>query len=168
MVSVCQYSRDTPRITSGADEATDKVRGNAITWNGTSLSAPANIDANGHLVAVSCPSASFCMAVGGADDWLVWNGTSWSTPHPIRTIRPSPEPAFINWVSCPTASFCVAVLSDGEALVWNGTSWSAPQSINPNLANARGPAAQTSVGEPRPRNEIGVVPHGEFLRGGRL
>lgn len=122
--------------------------GNSIVWNGTSLSAPANIDTNGHLTAVSCPSASFCMALGGADDWLVWNGTSWSTPHPIRTLRPSPDPAFINWVSCSTASFCTAVLSDGEALHWNGTSWSAPQSINPNLANARGPAATSSNGHP--------------------
>lgn len=148
--------------------------GNAITWNGTSLSAPTTIDASGHLVAVSCLSPSFCMALGGGGpDWLVWNGTSWSGPQPIRTIRPgvvSPPPpcgrprprshtpppttlsgvptAFINFVSCPTASFCVAALSDGEAIVWNGTSWSAPQSINPSLANARGPAAQTTVGSP--------------------
>jgi hypothetical protein len=148
--------------------------GNAIVWNGTSLSAPTTIDSNGHVVAVSCPSPSFCMALGGGDTWMVYNGASWSAPRPIGTLRPGGRPppppprgrprprsqtpppttpsstpaVFINFVSCPTASFCVAALSDGEAIVWNGTAWSAPQSIDSSLANARGPAAQTTVGSP--------------------
>ena len=88
------------------------------------------------------------MALDGNADWLVWNGTAWSAPVQIAGLNPGPEPGFINWVSCPSATFCVAVVSDGRALVWDGTSWSAPQSINPNLANARGQATTSSNGHP--------------------
>jgi len=123
--------------------------GNAIVWNGSSLLAPDDIDGSNHLVSVSCPSTSFCMALDSSSyDWLVWNGTSWSTPQPIGTLRRGPTPGFINWVSCPTASFCVAVVSDGHAIGWNGTSWSAPQLIDPNLVSAQGPAATSSNGHP--------------------
>jgi len=123
--------------------------GNAIAWNGSSLLAPDDIDGSNHLVAVSCPLANFCMALDSSSyDWIVWNGTSWSTPQPIGTLNPGPTPGFINWVSCPTATFCVAVVSDGNVIVWSGTSWSTPQPIDPNLASARGPAATSSNGHP--------------------
>jgi hypothetical protein len=125
------------------------VLGNAIIWNGTSLSAPVDIDGSNNLEAVSCPNASFCMALDDKD-WLTWNGTSWSISQPIGTVRTGPPADYvgITRVSCPTTHFCVAVLSDGHAIAWNGTSWSTPQQINPNLANARGPATASSNGHP--------------------
>ena len=79
---------------------------------GPSWSQPALIDANGGgLTSVSCPSSSFCVAVGGGDA-LTWNGTSWSQPVPI-----DPNGYGHTSVSCPSSSFCVAVDSNGNAVI---------------------------------------------------
>jgi hypothetical protein len=37
--------------------------GNALTFDGSSWSVPTSIDPNGRRLSVSCPSASFCVAV---------------------------------------------------------------------------------------------------------
>ncbi len=86
------------------------------------------------LTAVSCPTATACVAVGSsaggpAEQTLVesWDGTSW-------TIVPSPDQGagdnVLTAVSCPTATACVAVGSSAggpaeQTLVesWDGTSW---------------------------------------------
>jgi hypothetical protein len=97
------------------------------------------------LTAVSCPSATDCMAVGWseADDQSsvyytlaeAWNGTSW-------TIVPAPSPAnrgggaLLNAISCVSGTDCMAV-GDTEifqaktgrtvphplAEAWNGAKW---------------------------------------------
>ena len=86
------------------------------------------------LVAVSCTSATSCIAVGdsstSADRYQTlverWDGTHWS-------IVASPNPAgsnfnFLESVSCTTATNCVAVGSAGDGIHpvpvvqrWNGT-----------------------------------------------
>jgi hypothetical protein len=80
---------------------------------------------------VSCPSATFCVAIDGSDadgsDALTYNGTSWSAPVHIG-------PA-VDGVSCPSATFCVAVDKNGDALTYNGTSWSAPTKIGGGLTS---------------------------------
>ena len=95
------------------------------------------------LYGVSCPSASFCTAVGyaanGGPKTLAetWNGTAWS-------IVPSPNRlpvGRLDGVSCISASACTAV---GVSLpsktstryrtlieTWNGTAWSLVPSPNP-------------------------------------
>jgi hypothetical protein len=87
------------------------------------------------LLAVSCPSRSFCMAAGtyGGDNATLasdWNGKTWSiTPTPSRGA----SPIELDGVSCTSASFCVAVglytprasLSDTPLVeTWNGKTWS--------------------------------------------
>jgi hypothetical protein len=106
------------------------INGHALTYNGSSWSAPVSIDAVG-LFSVSCPSSSFCAAVNVINgDAVTYNGSSWSAP---VSIDSSGEP---DGVSCASPSFCVAVdinglAHNGRALTYNGSSWSAPVSIDP-------------------------------------
>ena len=89
---------------------------------------------NTQLQSVSCPSTTFCAAVGLSSSDIIsavaelWNGTSWS-------IVPAPSPGPFDElfaVSCSSPTSCVAVGSDGSnagssaplAEVWDGTSWS--------------------------------------------
>ncbi len=84
---------------------------------------------SGNFRSVSCPTATFCMAVDEfGNNALQWNGTSWSAP---VTIDPSGDRVELTSVSCPTVSFCVAVDSLGRALTWNGRWWSGPLPIDP-------------------------------------
>jgi hypothetical protein len=96
--------------------------GRAVTYNGSTWSAPVRIDASGGLASVSCPSTSFCAAVDWFGDILTYDGTSWGLPQTVE--------AGLESVSCPSASFCVAVDKEGNALTYNGSTWSAPVSID--------------------------------------
>jgi hypothetical protein len=95
------------------------------------------------LAAVSCPSATSCVAVGSTvinnprqrSLAEVWNGHAWTVELP-----PSPGPeASLNAVSCPTPTSCVAVGSYqnsagiGLALTefWDGSTWAIEPSANP-------------------------------------
>ena len=133
----------------GSDTATSGLTVTlAESWNGTawhrqttpnpaSDTTPAVDPA---LTGVSCPTASFCEAVGGygsngngtAGGVLAetWNGTSWalqSVPVPSGSSN-----QVLHQVSCTSATFCEAVGSDNDssgavvplAETWNGTAWS--------------------------------------------
>lgn len=92
-------------------------------YNGTSWSSPDDI-ANFDIYSVSCPSSSFCVAVGNNGDVVTYNGTSWSGPVNI-------DGSTILWsVSCPSSSFCVAGDYSGDILTYNGTSWSSPDNVD--------------------------------------
>ena len=114
-------------------------------WNGSSWSiipspnqAPGVNDLdNDILTALSCASASSCMAVGSIENGTVltqplierWNGTRWS-------IIPSPSVGTqdsLSGVSCPSSVYCVAVGSYVDTSTghdaplierWNGSLWS--------------------------------------------
>ncbi len=104
-----------------------------------SVDASPSVPDRNFLTSVSCPSASFCVAVGyvrnfrNADEFTLvetWDGTSW-------TVTPSPSPAVmvqgVNvqydelWsVSCTGPSFCMAVGNGPSyplAEVWDGSTW---------------------------------------------
>jgi hypothetical protein len=121
-------------------------------WNGTSWSVQATPNATGwnsFLDAVSCTSATDCMAVGSSFKPNVtealaerWNGTSWSiesTPGPSGAKSTS-----LAGVSCPSAANCTAVgsyvNSAGTTLAlaerWNGTSWSIETTPGPSGASS--------------------------------
>ncbi len=103
--------------------------GYALTYNGTSWTAPTNlggIDGGSGLGSVSCPSATFCVAVGGRGA-VTYNGTSWTA-----SINLGGGSVFLGSVSCPSATFCAAVGGNGPsgyAMTYNGTSWIAPTNI---------------------------------------
>jgi hypothetical protein len=87
---------------------------------------------SGNIRSVSCPTASFCMAVDeSGNNALEWNGRSWSRP---MTIDPGGFRVELTSVSCSSTSFCVAVDTLGRALTWNGRWWQSPVTIDPDGA----------------------------------
>jgi hypothetical protein len=106
----------------------------AESWNGTVWAIqptpnPAGFD-DGQFNAVSCSSATFCMAVGFADSSPdtyrtlaeAWNGTSW-------TIEATPTPGsggHLDSVSCTSPTSCIAGGLSGLGQLaerWNGSAW---------------------------------------------
>jgi hypothetical protein len=69
-------------------------------------SAPTNIDSVGYstIASVSCPSATFCVAVDDVGDALTYNGTSWSAPTKIHGPGDNGQS-----VSCTSPTFCAEV-----------------------------------------------------------
>jgi hypothetical protein len=87
---------------------------------------------HGRLAAVSCPTATFCMAAQQAGFAENWNGSAWSTP-----VRAGQARALTS-VSCASATFCVAggtgPSGAPELSAFTGSGWS----------HAAGLAAQTA------------------------
>ena len=124
-------------------------------WNGTDWQRQATPNPAGDttssvaptLLGVSCPSASFCVAVGTYQPGFVqagmvetWNGQQWtwqSFPAPVSDDSNAWQ---LTGVSCTSSRFCEAVggysdpgtgLNDTFAATWNGTSWSLQSTVNP-------------------------------------
>ncbi|MHB8263480.1 MAG: IPT/TIG domain-containing protein [Acidimicrobiales bacterium] len=117
----------------------------ALSWNGASWSTPANMDSSSSsslsLTSVSCPSASFCVAVDNLGNAFEWNGTSWS-PSSSCTASCSPwtNPVDQNGldlrsVSCTSSTFCMAVDDAGSTFdniyEWNGSAWTTVSDLTP-------------------------------------
>jgi hypothetical protein len=99
---------------------------------------PANAG-HGFLSGISCPSATFCLALGDPGA-LRWNGQRWATaPAPGH---PDPLTSGMQELSCTSRSFCLAVgMSAGsrgkaQYATWNGSTWSP-------IAAAPAPAGST-------------------------
>jgi len=95
-------------------------------YNGTNWSAEPNTSVSANLNSISCPTSSYCIAVGSANDdtansILAYNGTSWSPQDS------SISPSGLYGVSCPTPTLCYAV-GAGPILVSNGTTWAIQRS----------------------------------------
>jgi hypothetical protein len=117
--------------------------GFAERWNGKtnawtvqsmpSLSDPAK-PGNFTLSGVSCPTATFCVAVGnlnGSDPFVeTWNGARWRlTMLPLTDADNGP----VTGVSCASASSCVAVGFAGKtyAFVYSHGHWRLTSPVNP-------------------------------------
>ncbi len=92
----------------------------AAGWSG-----PTTIDNSAPPTAISCPSTSFCAAVGTSGFVDIFNGSAWAAP-----TQPDPNGNSLTAVSCPSASFCAAVDNLGQAITFNGSAWSAPVAID--------------------------------------
>src|SRR5215469_5786542 len=114
----------------------------AETWHAGkwSIARSANhVTYDNGLGAVSCPSAGFCVALGGFVDTkrvlrpLIekWNGSDWS-------IMPSPDVSGVGGINCRSAKFCFAVGGrSGKTLIekWNGSTWSIVPSPSPRFSD---------------------------------
>ena len=90
--------------------------------------------------AVSCPSASFCMAVLGSGYAAVYDGTRWSKPTVLSSSGGEPDS-----VSCPTVKFCMAVdTRDSSAFLFNGSTWNSAPGINDPVASTQTGMASVS------------------------
>jgi hypothetical protein len=112
-------------------------------WKAQPTPNPAGAGAAG-FDAVSCTSASACMATGASLDQTgesqftlaeAWNGTNWSLLH---TPGPGSFGNDLLGVSCASASACMAVgefIGVGNEMPlaesWNGTSWSLVKTPHP-------------------------------------
>jgi hypothetical protein len=129
-------------------------------WNGKSWAIVPFTDKfyDVFLTAVSCPSASFCLAIGsdnghgnGGDLSATWNGTAW-TPRDMGGLSGGYIP-IMNAVSCASATACTAVGSaftpsdaqEGLAERWNGTGWSIVTSPHAQLNGVSCPTASACV-----------------------
>lgn len=103
------------------------AHGRVWSFNGTSWMGPTPVDSHGavpgehqafpdSLIAISCPSTTFCAAVDGSGYVMTFNGKSWSRPQEIA------QSAFHD-VSCPTTAFCAATNAIGDVATYNGSRW---------------------------------------------
>lgn len=86
-----------------------------------------------HVVSESCPSRSFCVAVGGKGYAVTFTGRSWSDAHmidPWFDARGIEYPGTTS-VSCPSSSFCMTVDGGGGAVKFNGRFWGRRAIIDP-------------------------------------
>lgn len=88
-------------------------------------SAPRRMVPTGPLspTAVSCASATFCIAVDSRGNASSWNGSTWTTP---AAIAPG---TWLTSVSCPAAGACVAVGFGGTVVTLSHGAWGAPATI---------------------------------------
>jgi tripartite motif-containing protein 71 len=139
----CVSSSECWAVGKSAYTAEEEAAGKAPTallerWNGTAWSITMLSQPPTQLNAVSCFSATSCMAVGGASDFASqrWNGTSWTR---FSVVVPTGGSAVsLNGVACPAVSDCTAVgsySSNGHtaplAERWNGSNWSVQQTTDP-------------------------------------
>ena len=145
-------------------------------WNGTSWTIQPTMNQTGAndtvLAAVSCPSATSCIAVGWYQPAIAssngpsgtgepipfsegWNGSSWES-------LPTPGVgSMLGGVSCTSPTACTAVGTNGpDALIerWDGSSWSVQEAATPNGSHGdiltgvscTSPTACTAVGSYNP------------------
>jgi hypothetical protein len=79
------------------------------TFNGSAWSTPVLIN-SATIESISCPSSSFCVAVGLDGEITTFNGGEWSSPRVVDAQRT------LDSVSCPTQSFCLAIDQSGYAV----------------------------------------------------
>ncbi len=103
------------------------ANGDAITFNGTSWSAPAAIDPGvlQPLSTVSCPTSTFCTAMDGFGQAFAYTPTGWSKAVGVE------NGAGVTSVSCVSAAFCVAADETGNVVTEYDGTWSAPENIDP-------------------------------------
>ena len=85
-----------------------------------------------HFGTISCPTSSFCMAVGS--DMTKYNGTRWSNP---IAMAAAPNYIDVDAVSCSSSAFCAAI-NGGYAYTFNGSSWATPVLIDSADADSEG------------------------------
>ena len=98
-------------------------------WATNGWSGPTTIDNPNPPQYISCPSSTFCVAVGTNGYAQTYNGSSWGTPQfidPSLNLSGSP----LISISCPSTSFCAAVDLAGYALTFNGSTWTPRSQID--------------------------------------
>ena len=131
----------------------------AEVWNGTAWTIePTPVvpgQTSSFLTGVSCPSVSFCVAIGsmGVEQW---DGSTW-------TIPSFPGGGAPTSVSCQTPSFCMTV-GGMQAEEWNGTAWSieaipAPAKATGAVIEAVSCAALTTCAAAGGWSEVHCIPN---------
>ncbi len=90
----------------------------------------------GGLSGLSCPSATFCVALDLNGNAFTFDGTRWSRP---RHIDPTGFPAAVD---CLSDTFCLAVDRAGRALLFDGDRWIATDRVSGRQPGGRSRASR--------------------------
>jgi len=107
--------------------------GHAVTYNGHSWSKAQKVGPEA-TYKISCPTTSFCAAVGASgmpgkpSTVATYNGHSWSSTQVSTTGTLDDR---LMGVSCASSTFCVAVNLDGQILTFNGAKWAPSRVTGP-------------------------------------
>jgi len=110
-----------------------------VTFDGTSWTKPSAIDPGSYLQAVSCASASFCVAIDRMGNAFTFNGGTWSAPVNADPNGLTMGEGGTSWpvVSCPISNFCAAVDgASGNVVTFDGSTWTAPVNIDSKAAKS--------------------------------
>jgi hypothetical protein len=91
-------------------------------FDGTQWGPPVTLDRDNSFASVSCPTASFCVAVEFGGKAMTFDGHVWGPPVPIGGYPYS--------VSCTGPDFCAAVGEQGQGWTFDGISWTGPETID--------------------------------------
>jgi len=108
--------------------ATD-TNGNAFVFDGSSWSAPDQIDGDGSSVvlsAVSCPTVTFCLVVDSQGKSFTFDGVQWSTSSSIGI-----DEELAPQLSCPSAGTCFLADNSGRTFLYDHGTWSPPDWVDP-------------------------------------
>jgi hypothetical protein len=100
--------------------------GNSVAERSGAWSRPVRVAPLG-MLSVSCPTSSFCAAVGPTFA-ATYDGTTWSVPVAVETNTL----VALDSVSCAAPNFCIAVDTIGQASTYNGSTWSPPKLVDAN------------------------------------
>jgi hypothetical protein len=111
--------------------------GNGFSYDGSTWSGPVvvnHVSNSEDIGGMSCPSSSFCIAVGenGTFETSINGGVTWTTPQTIKSG------VNLQAVSCPSTGFCIAVDNAGNAYTYDGSAWSAGAPIDTATAQIDG------------------------------
>lgn len=99
---------------------TDVSTTQAAIFNGSTWSTPVTVAETDLIQSVSCPSDSFCMAIGQSGLAYTYTSAGWGAGAASGDIPTSPIQ-----VSCASSTLCAVIDRAGNALLYNGT-WSQP------------------------------------------
>jgi hypothetical protein len=107
----------------------------AYRYNGTSWSSALPVTAGEPAPTpaaadISCTSPTFCAAVPGGNEVVLWDGLSWVDPQTLGGAQG------LQALACANGAFCVTVDGEGDAYFYNGrwssavNAWGGPSSIS--------------------------------------
>jgi hypothetical protein len=111
-----------------AGQSCVEVLGGPITqldsFAGGTWGSPQVTDTSGELDDVSCPTTSFCAAVGASQDAVMQQGGTWSAPDALPGAG---DPAT---VACAQSGFCLAADVNGPMWQYDGANWTSAPAPN--------------------------------------
>lgn len=103
-----------------------------VSWDNVNPS-PANLS----ILALTCPSAQFCLALGDSNNVFQYANGKWT----VLSNGADDTDTVNTWdaVDCPTADFCALAGDGGDTVTWTSESgWSQPDQIDDNLVGTIG------------------------------
>ena len=129
----CSAANACTAVGTYEQQGSSEAIGFADRWNGTewkqqTLPSPAHLVLN----SVSCPSTTWCMAVGQRESKSaaeVWNGTEWTATSEPPADAGLEGQGSLSSVGCRSATYCVAAGPLSHADAWNGSEWNVVSTI---------------------------------------